>query len=795
MKSPTRAGSWWGGALARAAAAALFAMLASCGGGVGLEGLAQALAEQEFYSETEVAVTPGVGEIAPGAETRTRVTVVFPAGDDFDFQQTSLAPSAEPGITVLLRNIDPPLFGPQTCRSEEIPSKIPSRLLLSKNFVCMHYEMVVVAAATASSGRTIVVSAQWRAARSLAVIERLGEFIVNLSPAAQRPPAPGFDLSVGIAPQRVYATGGPVPVSIARAGGFADPVALSLDGLGSGITGTFTPNPAPGGAATLQLDVPARYGEGGLVPLRVRGSAGGIDKTAEFNQRIEPLFSMALSPAGQTLASNSPLDVLVTISFDEFGPFAAAPPRMTLATSALPAGISAAFLPDTNPSSFSVGRTIRRTLRLSSDGAASGTGTLQVIATASELPPDRLNERPHTARSLALQATAGLLWEYLDNGASYDLTETDAVGIAMQSNNLPAIAWLEGRPGSRRVYVKRFDGSTFNASPAPGRANALVAPAGAIGEAGFALTASDAAKVAYTYDDATRLAVGSAGASWSSSSEAVALSGERLRTPRIAAGAGDTLALAYIAQTGDPATASSLFVKRSIGGSPTTLLAGPRGNGSLNRDADGRVVRGTTALAMRSDGSPVAAWIEQPADPNAPAAAWLRYHTGGAWSDGVAVPASKPLAGTPLQIAFDRLGTVVTWLQGNPAQLMVARYDAASMTWTPLTNTGNAEGSLNIATSQPARDTSLAIDAAGRIVVAWTEGAARPALWVKRQNADSTWGLLGTALSDEATTKSPRLASDANSQLYLGYTRYYSGGDLMTSVPTTDIFVTRWRFP
>lgn len=777
----------WRRMLANAMLLVIGFLMASCSGQIGPDYLSNLDADLKFYADTAVMVNPGSAEIRRGQQVTTVVTS----------RHKGLMPR-----NVAMSAVDPRLPGVRI----EVTPTTPSRLCVgnelpagedpSQHF-CHDWRVTVSADAPATAIGRITLSVQW-GGEGGRTIERLAYFDVGLIGV---PASPGFELAVGgtDAP-KVYAISGTVPILLQRSGGFTEPVTLELDALGSGITGFFLPNPAPADASTLHLNVPARYAEGGMVDLRVSARGGGVTRTLDFKQRIEPLFTMTLSPPLGAVSPAAPLEVVVTLSFDAAGPFAAAPPRIALTTGTLPAGVSTRFEPDANPPAFTTGRTITRTLRVSSDGSVGATATVGVVATL-DVVPDDLGARPYIARALDLMVAPPPSWEYLENGASYDLTENDAVGVVMQSNSRPAIAWLEGRPGGvRKVYLKRFDGTTFVASPSPGKVNGLIAPAdGDIDEARLALSRADVARVAFTYRDETNEGIGvvlgsSAGAAWTSRSEYLAAAGEHVRSPRLAA-AGDALALSYIVEADAPTGTSRLFVKGSLVGAAITPLPGPQAGGALNFAGDGRVLRHASALALRSDGNPWVAWIEQPAGP-APAALWLRSYDGAAWSGAIRAPTTQRLVASSLQMLVEPSGhVVIAWLEDSPARLKVMRLDPASGTWTQMTLTGDGFNALNNpGPDDAARDVGLGRDALGRLVVAWTQGGVSPRLFVKRQNADLSWSQLGGTPSPGVTTRSPFIAGDPNSQLYLTYTRFYSG-DLMTVNPETDIFVTRWIHP
>jgi len=89
------------------------------------------------------------------------------------------------------------------------------------------------------------------------------------------PPAPNFSLSISPASVRVPRAGGTATytVAVARTGGFADPVSLSVSGLPAGANGSFSPNPATGTSSTLTVTVSGATARG-TYPFTVTGTGG-----------------------------------------------------------------------------------------------------------------------------------------------------------------------------------------------------------------------------------------------------------------------------------------------------------------------------------------------------------------------------------------------------------------------------------------------------------------------------------------------------------------------------------------
>lgn len=101
------------------------------------------------------------------------------------------------------------------------------------------------------------------------------------SPTPTPTPAPDFSLSISPSSATVAHNGGTATytVTITRTGGFASALNMSVSGLPSGVTGTFSPNPASGSSTTLTVTA-SRSVAKGTYPFTVTGSGGAITHTA-----------------------------------------------------------------------------------------------------------------------------------------------------------------------------------------------------------------------------------------------------------------------------------------------------------------------------------------------------------------------------------------------------------------------------------------------------------------------------------------------------------------------------------
>jgi hypothetical protein len=102
------------------------------------------------------------------------------------------------------------------------------------------------------------------------------------SPEASATPTAAPDFSLAVTPGSVtvplLGSTANYTVTITRTGGFTGAVTLSVSGLPSGATATFTPNPATG--ATSALKVTVRILPRGTFPLTITGVSGTLTHTA-----------------------------------------------------------------------------------------------------------------------------------------------------------------------------------------------------------------------------------------------------------------------------------------------------------------------------------------------------------------------------------------------------------------------------------------------------------------------------------------------------------------------------------
>jgi nitrite reductase/ring-hydroxylating ferredoxin subunit len=152
------------------------------------------------------------------------------------------------------------------------------------------------------------------------------------------------DFSLGVASPAVSVVQGgnvSVGVNLTRIAGFGGAVTLALLDAPAGLTGVFTPNPAPGDAASLALTALASVAPG-IHPLRVQGTSGALVRTAGLSATVTaaPDFSLSASP-GIVNASQGG-SVATTITLARIGGFSG---PVALSLLGAPAGVTGNFTP------------------------------------------------------------------------------------------------------------------------------------------------------------------------------------------------------------------------------------------------------------------------------------------------------------------------------------------------------------------------------------------------------------------------------------------------------------------
>ncbi|HJU84505.1 MAG TPA: hypothetical protein VJ600_09865, partial [Holophagaceae bacterium] len=168
------------------------------------------------------------------------------------------------------------------------------------------------------------------------------------------------DFSLALAPSSLPITAGgsgSLAITVERIGGFAAPLAFTLDDAPAGVTGTFTTVPLPmkqGAAPAVQteshsllINVPAATAPG-TYTLHVHATGGGQDHRIGFLVKIAPAADFALNanPASVTVNRTDAFAPPIAVAITRASTFTGA---VAFTVSGLPAGVTGTFTP--NPTS------------------------------------------------------------------------------------------------------------------------------------------------------------------------------------------------------------------------------------------------------------------------------------------------------------------------------------------------------------------------------------------------------------------------------------------------------------
>jgi uncharacterized membrane protein len=278
-------------------------------------------------------------------------------------------------------------------------------------------------------------------------------------------PAPDFTLSSLPASQTInQGDGTAYTPAVAAANGFSGAVSLSVSGLPTGATGTFTPPSITGsGTSTLNVTISGTTPTGSYT-LTITGTSGALTHsstaTLVVNAAPVPDFSLARSPASQTVTQGAGTSYTQTVT--AANGFSGA---VDLSVSGLPTGATGTF----NPTSVT----------------GSGTSTLTVTT---------LGTTPTGSYTLTITGTSG--------GLTHSATATLVV-------NAPVVPdfTLAASPASRTVTqgggtsytptvtaVNGFSGAVaFSVSGLPTDATGTFNPTSVTGSGSSTLTVTSAA--------------------------------------------------------------------------------------------------------------------------------------------------------------------------------------------------------------------------------------------------------------------------------------------------------------
>lgn len=162
--------------------------------------------------------------------------------------------------------------------------------------------------------------------------------------ACSAPPTPDFSLSASPSSQTVaQGAGTSYTVNITPTGGFTGGVTLSVSGLPSGATGTFSPNPATA-SSTLSVSTASTTPTGSFA-LTITGISGSLTHTTSATLVVTPPatpdFSLSATPSSQTVVQGAATGY--TLNITRTGGFTGG---VTFSVSGLPSGATGSFSPN-----------------------------------------------------------------------------------------------------------------------------------------------------------------------------------------------------------------------------------------------------------------------------------------------------------------------------------------------------------------------------------------------------------------------------------------------------------------
>lgn len=307
-----------------------------------------------------------------------------------------------------------------------------------------------------------------------------------------------------------------VGFTIDRSGGFTGAVTLTAEGLPAGVTAAFTPVGAGVNNSTLTLTVGNAVAVGNTA-FTVRASGAGVtDKTLPMQLSVTasttPDFTLTAAPAALTVVAGANGSSVITVA--RSGPFTG---NVSLANSALPAGVTASFTP--NPATANTS-----TLAFTTTSAAvAGTYPITVTGTGTGLANTRtvvvtLTINPPAGVTGALSATSGSVVAGASTTSNLTITRVGgfAGDVAMTAENVPANVTVTFAPAT--ILAANTTSAITIASTAAAAAGTYTINLRATGAGGvttvipYALTVTSAQSFAVAFTSSTiSLAAGGTG--------------------------------------------------------------------------------------------------------------------------------------------------------------------------------------------------------------------------------------------------------------------------------------------
>ena len=260
-------------------------------------------------------------------------------------------------------------------------------------------------------------------------------------------PGSSPDFALSASPTSLTVTqgsSGASTISTSVSNGFNSSVALSISGLPSGVTASFSPTSiaAPGsGSSTLNFTA-SSTATTGTFNTTVTATGGGITHTTTIpltvNAATSPNFAISASPTSLSVAAGG--TGTSTISTTVSGGFNSA---VSLSASGLPAGVTAAFSPTSIAAPGSGSSTLTFT---ASSTAAAGTSTITINASGGGVSHSTTVSLTITSGGTNTQILGNPGFE---NGSTNPAPWTVTAGVVNNSTSEPPHAgswdaWMDG---------------------------------------------------------------------------------------------------------------------------------------------------------------------------------------------------------------------------------------------------------------------------------------------------------------------------------------------------------------
>lgn len=231
-------------------------------------------------------------------------------------------------------------------------------------------------AANGSSVMTLTAGTTARGGTYTAVVTATGGGVVKTVPLIVTLPAPSFTLTAPAGSTTItVGSSAKLPVSLTPLQGFSSTVSLSVAGLPTGVTGSFSPATLSGavsGTSTLTLAV-GQNAAAGTHAMTVSATGGGVTRTATVTISVPaPTFTFSSSTVSATLLINGNASLpLLSVPSNGFNS------TVSLSVPVLPTGVTASF----SPASLSGSASASSTLTLAA-GQTAIPGTYNVTVAA-----------------------------------------------------------------------------------------------------------------------------------------------------------------------------------------------------------------------------------------------------------------------------------------------------------------------------------------------------------------------------------------------------------------------------